>query len=182
MSTRTTDADHTATSDQSTLAELYRDHGTYLLRALTRMSQGDRDKAEDILQETFLRAWQHLDTLPRDPRRARPWLFTVARRIAIDQHRTQTHRAREVKYDPELDQRHTGTEEFDRVATACDIQTALAQLAPHQRDILTCLHLHGQSTAQTAENLNIPPGTVKSRNHYAIRALRHLLDPNQLAA
>lgn len=84
------------TLDQETLAELYRLHGGYLLRALLRVTNGDRGKAEDILQETLLRAWQHPEAISRGTEQSRPWLFTVARRIAIDHFRMAAARAQEV--------------------------------------------------------------------------------------
>src|SRR4051794_23294687 len=84
------------TLDQETLAELSRLHGPYLLRALIRVTSGDRGRAEDIMQETLIRAWQHPEAFTRGPEHGRPWLITVARRIAIDHYRMQAARAQEV--------------------------------------------------------------------------------------
>ncbi|MDH6708728.1 RNA polymerase sigma-70 factor (ECF subfamily) [Kitasatospora sp. MAA19] len=163
-----------ATLDQDTLAELYRVHGPGLLRAMLRVTSGDRGKAEDILQETFLRAWQNPAAIERGIEESRPWLFTVARRIAIDHFRTASSRAREVADDAH--EYYAGTyDPYDEVLTARDLATAMAELQPHHRDVLVELHLKGRSTAEAASTLGVPVGTVKSRNFYAVRALRPIL-------
>ncbi|MEU1284203.1 sigma-70 family RNA polymerase sigma factor [Kitasatospora sp. NPDC005856] len=163
-----------ATLDQDTLAELYRVHGPGLLRAMLRVTSGDRGKAEDILQETFLRAWQNPAAIERGIEESRPWLFTVARRIAIDHFRTASARAREVGSDSVDD--HAGTHDpYEDVIAARDLATAMAELQPHHRDVLVELHLNGRSTAEVASVLGVPVGTVKSRNFYAVRALRPIL-------
>ncbi|MFG2845885.1 sigma-70 family RNA polymerase sigma factor [Kitasatospora sp. NPDC048296] len=163
-----------ATLDHDTLAELYRVHGPGLLRAMLRVTSGDRGKAEDILQETFLRAWQNPAAIARGVEESRPWLFTVARRIAIDHFRTASARAREVGAESPED--YAGTHDpYDDVLAARDLATAMAELQPHHRDVLVELHLKGRSTAEVASSLGVPVGTVKSRNFYAVRALRPIL-------
>ncbi|MGW6913461.1 sigma-70 family RNA polymerase sigma factor [Kitasatospora sp. NPDC054939] len=159
--------------DQETLAELYHLHGGYLLRALLRVT-ADRGKAEDILQETLLRAWQHPEALASGPDRARPWLLTVARRIAIDHYRMAAARAREVMGDT-LEDRPLVADPYEQVVASRDIGHALDELQPHHREVLVELHLNDRSVAEAAALLGVPPGTVKSRNFYAIRALRPVL-------
>ncbi|WP_228718114.1 sigma-70 family RNA polymerase sigma factor [Kitasatospora acidiphila] len=163
-----------STLDQETLAELYRLHGGYLLRALLRVTNGDRGKAEDILQETLLRAWQHPESISRGAAQSRPWLFTVARRIAIDHFRMAAARAQEVAGEM-LEDRPLPDDPYEGVLAARDIEVALENLQPHHREVLVELHLKDRSVAETAERLGVPPGTVKSRNFYAIRALRPVL-------
>ncbi|WP_327066495.1 sigma-70 family RNA polymerase sigma factor [Kitasatospora sp. NBC_01302] len=162
------------TLDQETLAELYRLHGGYLLRALLRVTNGDRGKAEDILQETLLRAWQHPEAISRGPEHSRPWLFTVARRIAIDHFRMAAARAQEVAGEM-LEDRPLAEDPYEQVLASRDIAQVLERLQPHHRDVLVELHLKDRSVLEAAERLGVPPGTVKSRNFYAIRALRPVL-------
>ena len=69
-------------SDEELVRELYAEHAAPLLRYALRMTDGDRQRAEDIVQETLCRAWQHPDAIAERP--ARPWLFAVARNLAID--------------------------------------------------------------------------------------------------
>ena len=169
-----------ATLDEDTMAELHRLHAPYLLRALLRVTSGDRGKAEDILQETLLRAWQHPEAVSRGAEQSRPWLSTVARRIAIDRHRMQAARAQEVVGGTSEEQTTVGNP-FDEVLAACDLETALSRLQPHHRQVLVELHLNGRSVADAARALGIPAGTVKSRNFYAIRALRPVLADQRTA-
>ncbi|MCX5015114.1 MULTISPECIES: sigma-70 family RNA polymerase sigma factor [unclassified Streptomyces] len=168
------------TLDRDTLAELYRLHAPYLLRALLRLTSGDRGKAEDMLQETFLRAWQHPESLTRGPEHSRPWLYTVARRIAIDYFRMQAARAKEFG-DESPEERAAAHDPYEEVVVAHDIRGVLAKLPPHHREVLVELHLNDRSTADAAAVLGVPPGTVKSRNFYAVRACRPLLERHGFA-
>ncbi|MFD9355122.1 sigma-70 family RNA polymerase sigma factor [Streptomyces sp. NPDC060031] len=170
----------TTTLDQDTLAELYRLHAPYLLRALLRMANGDRGKAEDILQETFLRAWQNPRALVRGPEHGRPWLFTVARRIAIDHFRMAAARVKEVGGEAQ-EERAGAQDPYDEVLAAHDVGRALGELPPHQREVLVHLHFNDHTAARTGRALGVPTGTVKSRNFYAVRALAPLLEERGLA-
>jgi RNA polymerase sigma-70 factor (ECF subfamily) len=163
------------TLDDATMAELYRLHGGYLLRALMRITSGDRGRAEDILQETLIRAWKNPAAIARGPERCRPWLFTVARRIAIDHFRMVAARVQEVA-DEAPEERAPSYDPFDAVLDARDVEVVLDRLPAHHRDVLVELHLNGRSVADAARVLGVPPGTVKSRNHYAVRALRPMLE------
>ncbi|MFE6872738.1 sigma-70 family RNA polymerase sigma factor [Kitasatospora sp. NPDC057692] len=168
------------TLDQDTLAELYRLHGGYLLRAMLRVTSGDRGKAEDIVQETLLRAWQNPAAMHRGPEHSGPWLFTVARRIAIDHYRKAAARAQEVS--GEVPEDHGGVHDpYDEVLVARDMAVAMAELQPHHRDVLVELHMKGRSMAEVARLLSVPLGTVKSRNFYAVRALRPILEAHGMA-
>ncbi|MEU9078448.1 sigma-70 family RNA polymerase sigma factor [Kitasatospora sp. NPDC004745] len=169
-----TPRDARPTLDPEILAEIHRLHGGYLLRALLRATGGDRGKAEDILQETLLRAWQHPEALSAGAEQARPWLFTVARRIAIDHYRMAAARAKEVIGEP-LEDRPLCDDPYEQVVVARDIALALRRVQKHHREVLVELHLKDRSVVEAAARLGVPPGTVKSRNFYAIRALRPVL-------
>ncbi|MFJ6618745.1 sigma-70 family RNA polymerase sigma factor [Kitasatospora sp. NPDC091335] len=162
------------TLDPDVLAEIHRLHGGYLLRALLRATGGDRGKAEDILQETLLRAWQHPEALAAGPEASRPWLFTVARRIAIDHYRMAAARAKEV-IGEQLEDRPVSDDPYEQVVVARDIALALRRVQKHHREVLVELHLKDRSVLEASARLGVPPGTVKSRNFYAIRALRPVL-------
>ncbi|MGW2857679.1 sigma factor, partial [Streptomyces sp. NPDC001215] len=73
------------TTAEHELAALQREHGRPLFALLLRLCDGDRQRAEDLSQETFLRAWQHPEALrAHEFDSVRPWLLTVGRRLAID--------------------------------------------------------------------------------------------------
>jgi len=157
--------------DEQLLGALFSAHAPALLSYALRLTGGDRGRAEDVVQETLLRAWRHPESL--DPKRGdpRPWLFTVARRIAIDAHRARDARPVEVG-DAALASVESGTDEIERALETWLVSDALAALTPAHREVLVETYYRGRSIAEAARVLGIPEGTVKSRVHYAMAALR----------
>jgi RNA polymerase sigma-70 factor (ECF subfamily) len=152
------------------LRALYDAHALALLGYALRLCNGDRAMAEDLVQETLVRAWRHLDRLDASAAPVRPWLFTVARHLAIDAHRARQARPPEVgdaalALIPDLDQL-AGT--LDRIIIA----DALQSLSQEHRAVIVETYYRGRTVAETAGVLGIPPGTVKSRCYYALRALK----------
>ncbi|WP_433340028.1 sigma-70 family RNA polymerase sigma factor [Streptomyces sp. CA-253872] len=157
------------------LAELQRAHGPALFALLLRLCDGDRQRAEDLAQETFVRAWQHPEALRRaDYASVRPWLFTVGRRLAIDARRARRARPAEVG-EVLLDHAPLCADHADRSAAALDVREALRGLSREHRDVLVEVYFRGASVAEAAATLGIPAGTVKSRAYYALRSLRAVL-------
>jgi RNA polymerase sigma-70 factor, ECF subfamily len=134
---------------------------------------GDLQAAEDIVQETMLRGWQHATEL--SPEHARSWLHTVARNIAISTyHRRRRSRPREVPLDenalPLVD------DGLDRAADGWLVANALNSISPQHRDVIVELFYRRRSVAEVAALLDIPEGTVRSRCFYGLRALRKELE------
>jgi RNA polymerase sigma-70 factor (ECF subfamily) len=159
---------------------LYAEHGRRLTEFVASLVAGDRHRAEDLVQETMLRAWRHADELLPLDRSPRPWLFTVARRLVIDAHRAREARPREV--DTEVLDLVPATDELERVLVRAPVRQALAQLQPAHREVLVHLHYLRYSVAETAQALGIPAGTVKSRSYYAVQALRVALEAQGIGA
>lgn len=160
--------------DAEVLRTLHAEHGDALFAHAVRLCDGDRQRAEDLVQETLLRAWRHPEALDPDRGSARAWLFTTARHLAIDAWRRRTARVGEVITDalPEP----PPVDETERAVEAWTIADALAKLSePHRRVIVECFY-RGRSVAEAATVIGVPPGTVKSRTHYAMRALRLVLE------
>jgi RNA polymerase sigma-70 factor (ECF subfamily) len=155
------------------MTALHTEHAAALLSYLTRFTGGNRQSAEDLLQETMLRAWRRLDSVPGEPENARRWLFTVARNVAIDAIRRK--RAR----PPEVDLLETDAafgagpdSTTDTVVAIDSLRRGLRGLSSMHRRVLSELHVRGHTAGETAERLGVPVGTVKSRAHYALRSLR----------
>src|SRR3569833_121987 len=161
------------TSDAA-LQELYRQHAPGLVQYLTRLTRGDLHRAEDIAQETVLRAWRHPEARTRDGEWNRRWLTTVARNIAIDQIRAGNARPTEVA-DEQIDLRPQPVDDIDRLVNGREVRAALATLPERFRTALIEGYFRERSVAEAAEILDVPPGTVKSRTFYALRALREAL-------
>ncbi|MEV0460347.1 sigma-70 family RNA polymerase sigma factor [Catellatospora methionotrophica] len=149
---------------------IWRTYADPLLRFLQRLSQGRQHNAEDLLQETLMRAWRHIDNLPDDVESLGPWLYTVARRVAIDAARARQVRPAEIAF-PDHGREPVAADMFDRVVAAQVIRDALPRLIPEHRSVVVELYLRQHSTRETALRLGIPEGTVKSRVYYALRAL-----------
>jgi RNA polymerase sigma-70 factor (ECF subfamily) len=160
--------------DTELLRALQAEHGAALLEHAMRLTDGDRQRAEDLVQETFLRAWQHPDKL--DPARGsvRGWLFTTARHLAIDAWRRRSARVAEVftTTPPEV----AAVDETDRAVESWLVAEALRRLSFAHREVLIECFYRGRSVAEAAARLGVPPGTVKSRTYYALRQLRLALE------
>ncbi len=161
-----------ATSTADVLVALHAEHGRGLWGYVLRLTGGDRARAEDVVQETLIRAWRHPEVLTRPPGAVRSWLFTVARRLVIDQWRA----GREISTD-EPPETGAGPDTWtDEVLDGWIVADALARLTPEHRQVVVLCYFRGLSVAEAARILGIPDGTVKSRTHYALRALRLALE------
>jgi RNA polymerase sigma-70 factor, ECF subfamily len=152
------------------LRALYDTHAVALLGYAMRLCDGDRAQAEDLVQETLVRAWRHLDRLDPTAAPVRPWLFTVAQHLAIDAHRARRARPPEVG-DAELDV----VPGMDRIESTLDriiVTDALQSLSKEHRAVIVETYYRGRTVAEAAGVLGVPPGTVKSRCYYALRALK----------
>lgn len=162
-----------ATADEDVVRALYAEHAGPLLGYVLRLVRGDRQRAEDVVQETLLRAWRHPEALDPDRGPARVWLATVARNLVIDGERARSARPPEVGDDA------LGTlpanDEIDQAMLSWEVMGVLAELSPHHREVVLEVYYRGHSVAEAAERLGIPQGTVKSRTYYALRQLELLL-------
>ncbi|MCX4416585.1 sigma-70 family RNA polymerase sigma factor [[Kitasatospora] papulosa] len=164
----------TATTDERALAELQREHGPALFHFLLGLTFGDRQRAEDLLQETLVRAWQHPEAFDAPYESMRPWLFTVARRLAIDARRSRQARPTEVS-DAVLESAPARDDTAAAAVHSLDVREAVRTLSPEHRAVLVQIYFRGLSVGETAQVLGIPPGTVKSRSYYALRLLSRTL-------
>jgi RNA polymerase sigma factor (sigma-70 family) len=134
---------------------------------------GDRQAAEDVVQETMLRGWQHAGELV--PEHAGSWLHKVARNIAISTyHRRRGARPREVPLD-ESTVRAAG-DGLDSAVDALLIASALNALSADHRRVIVELFYRRRPVAEVAALLGIPEGTVRSRCFYGLRVLRRALE------
>jgi RNA polymerase sigma-70 factor, ECF subfamily len=128
----------------------------------------DRHLAEDVVQETMLRAWRHGRVLQQQTTLL-PWLFTVARRIVIDEHRKRAVRPPEV--DGAILNMVGDGDKVDGMLTRVVLLDALASLSVIHREALHEVYFRHSDSQQAARALGTTPGTVRSRCYYALRAL-----------
>jgi RNA polymerase sigma-70 factor (ECF subfamily) len=165
----------TATADEALMRTLYEQHAPALFGFVLRLVEGDRARAEDVVQEALLRAWRHPEALKAERGDVRPWLFTVARRLVIDGQRRRHSRPVEVDA-PALEAVPAENDDFERLLETWEVADALRGLSPEHRAVLLETYYRGHSVAEAAEVLHVPRGTVKSRVFYALRALRLRLE------
>lgn len=157
-----------ARDDAARLAALFDAHAGPVWRYVVHLT-GDRAGADDVVQETLLRAWRTPRILEQDPATTRSWMFTVARHLVVDEVRS-ARRRREIGV-ADVPER-AAADATDALFEAILIEEALAALTADHRAVVIRAYFRGLTVAEMASELEIPPGTVKSRLHYGLRALR----------
>jgi RNA polymerase sigma-70 factor (ECF subfamily) len=161
------------THDSDQLRALHDEHAPALWSYVVGLTGGDRSKAQDVVQETLFRAWRNLARLERLRGSERGWLFTVAKRIVIDEWRAARSRPAVVTDQvPEQPVEDTAQQTADRLL----VLSALRRLSNEHRQVLFECYFRGSSVTEAAETLGVPAGTVKSRTHYALLALRQAIE------
>ncbi len=153
------------------VAQLFHEHGRVLLAYARRLTMGDTQRAEDAVQETLVRAWQHSAAFADGAGSARAWLMTVLRHVVIDDARARNARPREVGGDG-IERAADGHDDIEVALRSWTILEAIASLSEEHRAVIVETYYRGSSVAEAATRLGIPAGTVKSRAYYALRALR----------
>ena len=154
--------------DDSRLVALYDAHAPSLWRYVVHLT-GDPAGADDIVQETLLRAWRSPRILAEEPASTRSWLFTVARNLVVDEARSARRRHEIGVADPP----ERGSEDdTDALFESLLVEEALAALDYEHRSVIVHAYYGGYGIAEVARRLAIPEGTVKSRLHYGLRILR----------
>ncbi len=156
------------------MSELWRINGPALTRFALKLTLGDKHRAEDIIQETLVRAWGHPEVVDGRADVIRSWLFTICRRVSIDMWRANSRHNNYVVEDNLADSPNP-VDLIDQAVTAMDVRAALAQLTPEHRQVIVQAYYLGRSMAEIATELGIPEGTVKSRTYYGLRQLKELL-------
>ncbi|MDG4786653.1 sigma-70 family RNA polymerase sigma factor [Micromonospora sp. WMMD1102] len=163
-----------AAGDQRAFEELYARHGQPLL-AYAEGLLGDRGRAEEALQDTFLATWRGAGSF--EGRSAvRTWLFSICRRQALRRMTGQRPAPLPVEAAAEVPAGEPGPEAVALArADARAVAAALAELAPAHREVLELAFGAGLAHAEIAEVLGIPVGTVKSRLFHARAGLARAL-------
>ena len=167
-------------SNEERLIELVTTYRAGLLAYTRHLVGADTTRAEDVVQETFARAWDRIDRLTADQGSVIGWLRRVAYNIAIDGHRMRQVRPAEVELtDTDI---ASLDDHSEHVVLSMTVEQLLENVWPEYRVVLVELYLNDRSTAEAAAVLGIPVGTVKSRSFNALRRLRKTLPHDALLA
>ncbi|MFE3653206.1 sigma-70 family RNA polymerase sigma factor [Streptomyces sp. NPDC059122] len=140
---------------------------------------GNRQLAEDVVQEVFVRAWRS----SFDPSKAslRTWLFAIARNAVAD-----ALRKRLAQYTVDLDAGdwdapaggQTRLDPMDQLLERIQLEEALARLSPEHREAVVKVYFGGQTCAELGRELGVSASTMRSRLYYGVRTLRLVLEEN----
>ena len=129
----------------------------------------DGDRADDAVQQTLVAMWQELPSL-RDPVRFESWTYRlVVRFCLLDARRARRTGVREIQLD---DTTPTRADAYEASDVRDQLSRALAHLSLEHRTVVVLHHYSGLSLAEVAEIVGVPYGTVGSRLHHAMKALR----------
>jgi RNA polymerase sigma-70 factor (ECF subfamily) len=156
-------------ADDRLIRALYAEYGAALESYALGKTNGDLGRAQDAVPEVLVRAWRHLDLRQGSPR---GWLFRTLRNVLIDEWRSRSVRPETITDQPPETPIADGV---DDVLQSWLVGQAVTQLTPAHQDVIRECFFNGRSAVEAAERLNVPPGTVRSRTHYALRALREVL-------
>ena len=157
------------------LRELYRRYAGELF-GFACNALGDRELAEEVVQDVFARLWRHAGDYDSDKASVRTWLYSIARNRIVDARRRASVRpglapeTGEQKAPEELDR------ELEQAVLRWQVAAALSRLSPEHREVIRLSHWGGLSLREIAEQKGIPLGTAKSRAYYALQTLRLILD------
>src|SRR4051812_4515641 len=135
----------------------------------------DRQSAEEIVQETFTRAWRHAERYDPERGSVRTWLYQIARNAIIDARRRSAVRPALTSREPDPEH-EAGGPSIEQAMLGWQVATALERLSPEHRQVVRLAHVQGLSMREIAERCELPVGTVKSRTWYALRSLRLVLE------
>jgi RNA polymerase sigma-70 factor (ECF subfamily) len=158
--------------DQQAWAELVDRFSRYVYAISVQAFRLSDADAEDVFQEVFARAYQHLDGL-RDDAAVRPWLAQLTRRLCIDRLRASSRERPTADEELEL----AGSEEtLTQLEEALTVHEALAEVPEHCREILDRFFARDESYKTIGQALDLPSGTIASRISRCLARLRELLE------
>jgi RNA polymerase sigma-70 factor (ECF subfamily) len=168
-----------ASRDASALERLY-DQYEKTVYAFAYRFAGEAMLAEEIVQELFMRIWNHAERYDVSQGKLTTWMFAITRNIAIDQlrkrqNRTAAQTSESVELDQLADEGESPEEQFDRKWVGEEVKAAVRQLSGDQRQVLELVYYQGFTHQEVSERQGIPLGTVKSRIRLAMKQLKDRL-------
>lgn len=158
--------------DEKALSYLYDHYAGALNGIIIRILKSDK-LAEEVLQQTFMKIWDKIELYDEQKSRLFTWMSRIARNTALDEIRLKRNRISQKTHSLDLNIHNIQKNEIS--LAGLDVQSLIAQLDSKHKDVIDHTYLNGFTQKETAEKLDIPLGTVKTRVRSAIMALREIL-------
>lgn len=166
--------------DEEAVHAAYVQYGPEIYRFLLR-GLGDPSAAEDVTQETFVKAWRNAARYDEELSSLRGWLFGIARNTMIDHVRAARVRPwhRDLvdpTSEPAWGSGSEVADDTERLLQQWVVEEALRRISDHHRAVIVQTYLRDRPYDEVAAELGVPVGTVRSRVFYGLKALRSALD------
>ncbi len=159
--------------DDDAFARLYDQYSSLLFGVIVRIA-GDRKEAENLLQDCFVKIWQHIENYDPGKGRLATWLINIARNTAIDFTRSKYFSQKRKNQNLEnIVLSESGSFTHSIPVDTLGLRQLVDKLSPVCREIIEWMYFEGYTQQEIAENFGIPLGTVKSRARIALRELRN---------
>ena len=136
----------------------------------------DNAIAEDLLQDTFIKAWQNSESYSPEKGRFFTWILNIAHNTAIDKVRSKTYKESRSNFDTDNFYNSISSNDcLDKQTNSIGINKYVSKLSPKGLKVVNLIYFKGFTQKQTSEHLNIPLGTVKTRNRNCINKLRAMM-------
>jgi RNA polymerase sigma-70 factor (ECF subfamily) len=161
--------------DRAAFEKLYRRHRDRIYGLVWRLAGGDAGLAEDLLQDSFVRAWQKLDSFRGDSRFG-TWLHRLSVNVALSDRRTRMRRVcHETALEGAVERIASGDSDV-RAPEQMDLEQAIGQLPERARTVLVLFDVEGYSHTEIAEMTGMAVGSSKAQLHRARRLVREDLE------
>ena len=162
-------------NDKAAFEYLYDNYAGGLYGIIRRIVKDD-DKADDVMQDSFIKIWKNIGSYDAGKGSLFTWLLNVARHTAIDRSRTDAKFKNNIDWDlvPEQDILPRSAIQLD--TSTLDLKEIVGKLRPEKRQLIQLLYFEGYTHEEASEYLCLPLGTVKSRVRKALSELRQVFD------
>lgn len=162
------------TRSQKAFSALYDNYAPALLGVIVRIVR-DEAEAENLLQDTFIKVWKHIDQYRSERGRLFTWLINIARNTAINFLRSQKDiQKTEIHPDKNGVHLYGGPVADPAPVDYIGVSETVAQLDPKLKQIIDLLYFNGYTQQEVADGLGLPLGTVKTRTRTALQQLKKL--------
>ena len=162
--------------DQQAFSYLYDNYSAALNGVIYRMVE-NRELAEDILQEAFVKIWNNFSGYDAGKGRLFTWMLNITRNLTIDTLRSKGYKKQsKISSDENSVSNLTGNDRPMEQFDAIGLRNRLSNLKPEQRIIIDLAYYNGFTQDEISKEMGVPLGTVKTRMRAAILELRKMLD------